>query len=222
MLVFGHRGAPGFPRHGENTIQSFNKALGAGADGIEFDIRRCGDGRIVIIHDETIDRTTNGKGRVSELSYDQLKTFDAGAGDRIPLLSDVLDQFGKRCVLNIEIKEPGLGSDLKDLVRAKGLEANVIVSAFDWLELESLSGSLPIALLASEPRDLIVRALDMGAVAIHPRRDIARPLLEPARRANLRVHVWTVNEPAEIAGFRDLNVDAIFSDFPERCTTPAS
>ncbi|HLH31441.1 MAG TPA: glycerophosphodiester phosphodiesterase family protein, partial [Terriglobia bacterium] len=94
MIIFGHRGAPGYPRKAENTIGSFRKALQLGAAGIEFDVRRCGDGRLVVIHDDTVDRTTNGKGRVANLNYDELSQLDAGSGERIPLLSDVLDEFG--------------------------------------------------------------------------------------------------------------------------------
>src|SRR5688572_18739420 len=133
MLIFGHRGAPGFPRRGENTIKSFNKALAAGADGIEFDIRRCADGRIVIIHDDTVDRTTNGKGFVAALAYRELAQLDAGEGETIPLLSEVLDRFGQKCILNIEIKDPGLGPDVRKLILDRRVTANTIVSAFDWL-----------------------------------------------------------------------------------------
>ena len=131
VIIFGHRGAPGYPRFGENTISSFNKALSCGATGLEFDVRRSRDGQIVIIHDETIDRTTNGSGRVADLTYEELKRFDAGAGDSIPLLSHVLDEFGPRCLLNIELKDPGLGADLKKMLLEKRLERHAIVSAFD-------------------------------------------------------------------------------------------
>src|ERR1700757_2576631 len=112
-MIYGHRGAPGYPRLAENTIGSFEKALQSGADGVEFDVRRCADGRIVVIHDETIDRTTNGKGRVAALTYDELRKFDAGFGEPIPLLTDVLDRFGGRCVLNIELKDCRIGEDVK-------------------------------------------------------------------------------------------------------------
>src|SRR5213078_4038508 len=98
MIIFGHRGAPGYPRRGENTVASFRKALQCGATGLEFDVRRCGDGRLVVIHDDTIDRTTNGSGRVAGLSYEQLRQFDASDGESIPLLADVLDQFGTQCL----------------------------------------------------------------------------------------------------------------------------
>ena len=113
MLIFGHRGAPGYPRRAENTCASFRKALRSGASGLEFDVRRCGDGRLVVLHDETIDRTTNGRGRVRSLNYANLRKYDAGFGSPVPLLADVLDEFGARCLLNIELKENGIAEDVK-------------------------------------------------------------------------------------------------------------
>lgn len=217
MIIFGHRGAPGFPRQGENTIASFNKALAAGAGGLEFDVRRCRDGKIIVIHDDTIDRTTSGRGRVADFTSEELGRLD------IPILSDVLDQFGSRCLLNIELKEPGLGGNVKNLVLERRLEQRVIVSAFQWTELESLAPAIPVAPLSSKAANLIETAHSLRAVAIHPRKDIAVPgLIAAAREAKLRVHVWTVNEPHEIAHFCDLGVDGIFTDFPERCMTSAS
>ena len=223
MIIFGHRGAPGYPRHGENTMASFRKALQAGATGLEFDVRRCGDGRLVVIHDETIDRTTNGRGRVADLSYPQLQQFDAGDGESIPLLADVLNQFGTQCVLNIELKDAGIATDVKTLVIEKGLDRQVIVSAFEWQDLRPLARDIPIALLGSRLENLIEAAREMGAVAIHPRHDlVTATLVAAAHQAKLRVHVWTVNNPAEMAHLWNLKVDGIFTDFPERCSTPAS
>lgn len=91
MKIFGHRGAPGFPRYGENTIRSFQKALDGGADGVEFDVRRSGDGTIVVIHDHTVDRTTNGTGNVADFTYGQLRKLDAGDGEPVPRLAEVLE-----------------------------------------------------------------------------------------------------------------------------------
>jgi glycerophosphoryl diester phosphodiesterase len=194
-----------------------------GATGLEFDVRRCGDGRIVVIHDDTIDRTTNGRGRVSDLSYDELRRFDAGSGEPIPLLSDVLDQFGACCLLNIELKEPGITPDVKRLVLERRLERHVIISSFEWRELASAVPEIPIALLSSKLENLISAAKDLHAAAIHPCKDVvSATLIDAAREARLQVNVWTVNEVAEISKFRGLGADGIFTDFPERCSTPAS
>jgi glycerophosphoryl diester phosphodiesterase len=234
--IFGHRGAPGFPRCGENTIKSLMKALASGATGLEFDVRRCGDGTLVVIHDETVDRTTNGKGRVRDFSYEQLKKVEAGVGEPVPRLSDVLDMFGGRCLLNVELKEKDLAADVKALLIERGIEADVFVSAFDrddndagstssWEDLRELEPEIPIALLATRSKisrlgtkKFIELASELGATAIHPEKsaDIGK-LVALARDARLRVHVWTVNERDEIARLRELGVDGIVSDFPERC-----
>jgi glycerophosphoryl diester phosphodiesterase len=223
VIIFGHRGAPGYPPSGENTISSFNKALNCGATGLEFDIRRSQDGQLVVIHDDTVERTTTGTGKVSDFTYEDLKRFDAGGGDCIPLLSDVLDQFGTRCLLNIELKDPGLGPAVKKMLLEKRLERHVIVSAFDWTQLTCLSPEVPIGLLTSKLENLINAAREYHATAIHPSKDLVTPtLITAAREARLRIYVWTVNAPDEIASFRTLGVDGIFTDFPERCSTPAS
>jgi glycerophosphoryl diester phosphodiesterase len=223
VIIFGHRGAPGYPRQAENTIASFKKALQYGANGVEFDVRRCADGRIVVVHDETIDRTTNGKGRVADLTYDQLRRFDAGFGEPIPLLTDVLDTFGTECLLNIELKDAGIMKQVKELVLQRNLERHVIVSSFDWQELAPALPEIPVALLSSKLHNLISAARELGATAIHPHKDIATPaVIQAAREANLQINVWTVNDSAEASAFRSMGVDGIFSDFPERCLTSAS
>jgi glycerophosphoryl diester phosphodiesterase len=221
VIIFGHRGAPGYPRRAENTIGSFRKALHGGATGLEFDVRRCADGRIVVIHDETIDRTTNGKGRVADLPYDQLRRFDAGGGESIPLLTEVLDEFGRQCLLNIELKDCGIAAQVKTLVLQRALHRQVIVSSFDWPELVPCLPEIPIAPLSSKLRNLISAAQELGATAIHPRKDIVTPaLIQAAHEASLRINVWTINEPAEASAFQNMHVDGIFSDFPE-CLTSA-
>jgi glycerophosphoryl diester phosphodiesterase len=222
VRIFGHRGAPGYPRQAENTIGSFKKALQSGADGVEFDVRRCADGNIVVIHDETIDRTTNGKGRVADLTYDQLRKFDAGFGEPIPLLTDVLDTLGGQCILNIELKDAGIADDVKALVLERNLQPYVIVSCFDWQELPPFLPQIPTALLGSKLRNLVSAACEIGATAIHPRKDITSPaLIKAAHDNNLQINVWTINDPAEASVFQDMGVDAIFSDYPERCLTSA-
>jgi glycerophosphoryl diester phosphodiesterase len=223
MIIFGHRGAPGYPRHGENTKTSFRKALQCGANGLEFDVRRCGDGRLVVIHDDTINRTTNGRGRVRDLSYDKLQRFDAGFGEPIPLLTDVLDEFGPQCLLNIELKDEGIAADVKKLVLERRLERHVLVSAFEWEELRVFPPEVPIALLASRLQNLLSRARELAASAIHPRKDLVTgTLITTAREAKLSIHVWTVNDVGEMSHFRGMAIDGIFTDFPDRCSTLAS
>jgi glycerophosphoryl diester phosphodiesterase len=200
-----------------------------------MDVRRCGDGTIVVIHDHTIDRTTNGRGRVRDFSWTQLQQFDAGHGEQIPRLADVLETFGRRCLLNIEIKESGLLAAIRQLIVELHVEDNILISSFDhddnekhassyWEELADPSSVTPVALICSRtklsrigPAALVTEAARLGAIAVHPQigSDWSR-LLPVVREAGLQVHVWTVNDARDIAQFRDLGVDGIFTDFPER------
>jgi glycerophosphoryl diester phosphodiesterase len=223
VLIFGHRGASGNSHYGENTIAAFGRALRHGAGGLEFDIRRCGDGQLVVIHDDTIDRTTTGKGAVASLTYDELRRFDAGFGEPIPLLSDVLDKFGGSCLLNIELKEPGLAGDLRELIQARELEDGVIVSCFEWNELAPFPPAVPVGLLTAQPAGEIVNAARrLRASAIHPRSDCVTPeLIATAHESGLKIYVWTVNDLSQLKLLRQLGVDGIFTDLPELCSTSA-
>lgn len=233
MRIFGHRGAPGFPRHGENTVYSFRQALARGAEGFEFDVRRCGDGTIVVVHDHTVDRTTSGAGPVADFTYEELLAFDAGYGETIPRLADVFAQFGSGVILNVELKERGLAEDVKNLIMEAQCFRNVIVSAFDiddndahsnsgWAELQVFAQEIPTALLATAAKisrlgigSFIDHAIRLGASAIHPQRTAPIEEIVPmARSAGLAVHVWTVNDSEEILRLQAMGVDAIFTDYP--------
>jgi glycerophosphoryl diester phosphodiesterase len=236
MEVFGHRGSPGFPRFAENTPTSFRKALESGAAGFELDVRRCADGTLVVVHDATIDRTTNGRGRVSDLSYNQLSGFDAGFGDPIPRLADILDAFGTRCTIHVELKEAGLAQMVATIVMQRDLASHVVLSAFDsddndetansnWNDLASVSSFISTALLATAKklqrvgyRSFVESAHRLGASGIHPPRNaVTTDLIAVARGAGLAVRVWTVNDSLEAVHLSEMGADAIFSDFPERC-----
>ena len=135
MLSIGHRGRPGKPRYGENTIFSFDMALRAGAKALKFDVRMTKDGQLIVIHDLDIARTTNGKGNVRAFTYEDLVQFNAGFGDRIPLLSEVLERYSVGVLLNIEIKESGIEKKVLDsiqsCVKLHPFAQKVMVSAFD-------------------------------------------------------------------------------------------
>jgi glycerophosphoryl diester phosphodiesterase len=234
--IYGHRGSPGFPRFGENTRTSFRKALAAGAAGFELDVRRCGDGTLVVVHDATIDRTTNGAGEVASLPYDQLARFDAGHGDSIPRLKDVLTEFAATCTIHVEIKESGLAMDVAEMVRQGGFVSTMIVSSFNnhdgenpsatgWDELASIRSIVPIALLStcrevrgSDSQAVIDAAIHHGAGALHLNKNsVDADIVSLARSQGILVRVWTVNSPEDALHFLDLGVDAIFTDFPEAC-----
>ena len=235
MLRIGHRGAPGCPRFGENTLLSFDKAISLDANAIELDVRRSKDGKLVVIHDSTIDRTTNGHGKVSELTYAELLEFNAGYGEHIPLLEAVLNKIGSLgCIINIELKESGLIDEVARLVLDSRSPA--IISAFDtddndedssssWQELEMWSKKVPTALLATRTKikklgagRFIEIAKEVGARAINTHKTAIFTMPGFVRRAHdngLTVNVWTVNSRLEVRILKFLGVDGIFSDRPE-------
>lgn len=240
MLKIGHRGAPGYPRRGENTVRSFWKAIWSGADAIEFDVRRSKDGRLVVIHDATIDRTTDGSGKVKDLLYNPHMVYcDAGFGEKIPTLDEVLWTFEQECFFHIKLKEQGLVSDVIDMIDLLELKNRVCLSAFDeddsdpesptsWKELrKARAAGIATAFLANYGKvfgaagyeHYIKVAVMMGARAIHPHASVikegGKEFIDMARNNGLLVNVWTVNKPSEIEDFRKLGVNGIISDFPE-------
>jgi glycerophosphoryl diester phosphodiesterase len=223
----GHRGACGHAP--ENTLLSMRKALEFGVDGFEFDIQLSKDGEAVVIHDDTLDRTTSGKGRVCDYTLAQLQRMDAGqgraAGETIPSLRDVLSLADKRCRLLIELKAENATAPVAALIReavAGGWSyEQLLVCAFDHpqlVEMRALNPAiLTCALLAGIPVSLAQVAEDAGAWAINPCiQHISKALVEDARKRNLRVITWTANHPVHIARARALGVDGIISDFPDR------
>lgn len=227
FLKIGHRGRPGNSRYGENTVLSFELAIRAGANAIEYDIRKTKDGKLAVTHDDAISHTTNGTGKVSDYTYEELLRFNAGYGERIPLLEDVVRQFHERVFQNIEIKETGIaGEVLKILSGVKGIETGILVSAFDWNELTvfATQEQIPTALLAEEENieklgeyGFILRALRHGASAINPSFTATTPsLIALAHKHDLNVYPWTVNEKSDIECMKYMGVDGIISDFVER------
>jgi len=128
MKVVAHRGAS--RTEPENTLRAVRKAFEVGADWVEVDVRVSRDGRFVVIHDETVDRTTDGSGRVSEMTFDELRKLDAGMGERIPSLEEVLDEAEGRGTLVLEVKVPGHEWRLMNLLRSLDAVDRVVVSSF--------------------------------------------------------------------------------------------
>lgn len=238
MLKIGHRGAPGHTGGvGENTIGSFRKALWSGADAIEFDVRRTKDGKLVVIHDATLDRTTNGKGKVADMDYYEFNHFDAGYGWGVPLLKDVFTHFEKTPLLFfIESKEKELVGDIIMLAAKFGLEQRIILLAFDsddcdrdsnssWKELAEARAVVPIGLLASVVKvavlgkgGFIEAAKNFRAMAVCTSAfGISEDLVKIAHEKDLVVYVYLLSEvePIFICGLlKTLGVDGIISDSP--------
>ena len=219
----GHRGAKG--HLAENTLESISLALEMGVDAIELDVHRCQTGELVVIHDFTLDRTTNGEGEIANRSLQELKELLVEDKYRIPLLNEVLDLIEGKCRINIELK--GLNTAeatcriIKDHI-AKGnwTYADFIVSSFQKNELFQVyktDPQIPIGVLSKAS---MVEAIELGkmlkAKAIHPSLGIiTRENIKTAHDAGFKVYVWTVNDRESIDRMKEFGVDGIMSDFPD-------
>lgn len=231
--IFAHRGASGDCP--ENTMPAFKKAIEDGADGIELDVQMTKDGRIVVIHDETLDRTTSLKGFVKDTAYDKIRTADAAGkwkdafkGVRIPLLSDVL-RFAERAdfLINIELKNSvfryeGMEEEVIKKVRYYGLEKRVIFSSFNHESLAVCHALAPEIERAVLTMDVLYRPerylAAIPASGYHPK------LGTPAVSAEVITHLakhqaalrpFTVNRPEDMKRLMKAGIDAIFTDYPK-------
>lgn len=217
FLVIGHRGAAGLEP--ENTLRSFARALELGVDAIELDVYAL-EGRIVVIHDDTLERTTSGRGRVDATPLAALRTLDAGKGERIPFLEEVLDLLAGRVAVNVELKGRGTARPVAGLV-ARRSETQFVVSSFDHRELaafRSTTRSVPVAPLfdRNHPRMFDI-ADELGAWSVNVSRRIASPaLIDAARSRGYGVLVYTVNDPAEAARLAQSGAKGVFTDYPDR------
>ncbi|MEZ4388954.1 MAG: glycerophosphodiester phosphodiesterase family protein [Candidatus Krumholzibacteriia bacterium] len=223
-VCIAHRGASG--QEPENTVRAFARALELGATWLEFDVHLVHD-RLLVIHDDTVDRTTNGSGPLSVLTLGELRALDAGEGERIPFLEEVLELAAGRARLNIELKGAGAAAAtvaaLQDAVASGAWRPEqVVLSSFDWAQLQEvrvLEPSLPVAPLEGKGAggEILEAASRLGAEAIHISRWSARArLVESAHQRGLAVRVFTVNQAWEYELLQRLGVDAFFTDFPLR------
>ncbi len=221
--IIAHRGANA--NAPENTMAAFQLAMDQGADGFELDVRLSGDGQVVVIHDGTVDRTTNGSGRVSEMSLKQLKSLDAGGGERIPALAEVLAKFGGNGLINIELKNfssifDGLPHKVAELIIHYKLVDSVIVSSFNpinFRRIRRLLPDVPIGLLTPPHQAKLWLWRLFKYDALHPHfSDVDEALVTAAHSCNRQVNVWTVDDHEEITRLAALNVDSIITNQPVR------
>ncbi len=231
-LILGHRGAKNYAP--ENTLAAFTLALEQGADGVELDAKLSMDGAVVVHHDATVDRTTNGHGKVAQLSLAQLRGLDAGSffsekyrGEKIPTLDEVFETIGKRAIINVELTNYSTPRDalvekVCELVRKHALQAHIIFSSFFPGNLKRAASLLP-----EVPRGLL--ALDgwKGAwarsfgfnfgdyYATHPYlTDVTHEQVKRVHRIQRKINVWTVNQEADFRRLIDWGVDGIITDDP--------
>ena len=232
-LVFAHRGASAHAP--ENTLAAFELALAQGAHGIELDVKLSADGEVVVFHDATLERTTNGQGKAALLNLAALRELDAGSffsdefrGEKIPTLAEVFETIGKRTIINVELKNyktpwDGLVDKVCELVQHFGLQDSVLFSSFLSSNLKRTRSLLP-----DTPRGLLALGGWMGwwsrsfgfnfgdYHALHPglgdttARQVAR-----VHRLNRRIIVWTVNRAEDMRKLFNWSVDGMVTDDPK-------
>lgn len=224
MLKIGHRGAKGYEP--ENTLVSFEKAIEMGADGIELDVHLSIDGHLIVIHDETIDRTTNGKGVLNQMTLAELKSFRINDKYTIPTLDEVLNLVNQRCFVNIELKNQDTAEKVVQLIECYISEKNwnnehFIVSSFDWNALQQvrfLNENIRIGVLTETDLDLAISfARFLKAEALHPDFQLlTNEYTAKIQQKGIQVFPWTVNEMDDIQRMKSFKVDGIITDFLDR------
>ncbi len=224
MLRIGHRGACGYEP--ENTLRSFNRAVQLHVDMIELDVHVCRSGEIVVIHDSKVDRTTNGTGYVADKTLDELRTLDAGKGERLPALQEVLDLINRKVKVNIELKGTGTAKPVFQLLEKHVKESgwsysDFLISSFNHDELQEfrrLSKEFSIGVLTKDiPTGFVEFVERIGAYSVNVCiESITKELVDDARRRGIKVFVWTVDSIDDIGRMKSLGVDGICSNYPDR------
>jgi glycerophosphoryl diester phosphodiesterase len=231
-LIYSHRGASAYAP--ENTLSAFRLAAELGADGIEFDVKVTRDGRVIVLHDQTLDRTTSGSGNFKNYDFDDLRKLDAGIkfpdkfrNERIPTLEEVFEAVGGRLSINIELTNYATpGDDLIEKIAAI-LEqvddhSKIMFSSFNWGNLKkarNLCPDIPCGLLAMPGiAGWFSRSFLAGNVpheAIHPYfSDVNVNYVTRIHQQGKKVNVWTINDPEEMLRLMRIGVDMIMTDDP--------
>ena len=226
ILNIAHRGAS--RTSPENTLAAFRAAIAAGATMCELDVQPTRDHALVVIHDDTVDRTTDGQGTVKEMTLAELKRLDAGirfdgAGrfEPIPTLDEVFAATAGRCALNIELKSGQVEKEVVALIRKWQALETSIVSSFDWgrlARMRELDIAVRIGVLGEKNvAQMFDIAARLSAYAIHPRFDlVTSELCNTAHARGLKVLVWTVDAPELMRLLIGCGVDGIMTNYPAR------
>jgi len=215
FTIIGHRGA--CAHEPENTLRSIRRALDDGADMIEIDVRLV-DGEIIVFHDDTLDRTTDGNGPVYARTFADLRALSAGRGERIPTLAEVLAHTGGLVPLNIEFKDAACVAPVCELIDSFPRE-DVLLSCFDWENLREarrLSSTVPLGVLTAEASEAaLVEADSLRAASLHPALACLTPgYVAKARKRSLPVLPFTVRTDADLEKVRACGADGCFADDP--------
>lgn len=232
-LIIAHRGASACAP--ENTLAAFERAFSLGADGIELDVTLTRDGVPVVIHDDTVDRTTNGTGAVAQMTLEEIQSLDAGRwcstefrGEKVPTLAEVLKTVGQRGIVNVELKGTNLKSDGLEAaairaVESAGMQERVILSSFNPIRLwraARINSSIERGLLYTDTLPIFLRRAWFRPLvrprALHPIHRMVKPgYVRRVREMGYKINTWTVDDPAEMKRLIGLGVNAIITKRPD-------
>jgi len=219
IKVLGHRGAPALEP--ENTLRSFKKAIELGVDQIELDVHFSKEGELMVIHDEKLNRTTNGKGFVKDFTLAELKKLDAGKGEEIPTLQEVIKLVRDKDVfLQVELKELNMEKHVLDLIQKNNFEEKVMIISFLHKELrkiKELNSRIKTGILIGRRFvDPLKRLREVKADAASMRHTlVSKRLVGKLHQNNIELTVWVVNELKDVRRMVDLGVDIIGTDKPD-------
>ncbi len=216
--VVGHRGASGLLP--ENTLAAFSRAIDLGVDAVECDVRLTADGRLIVMHDETVDRTTDGAGAVAEMDLAATRKLDAGGGQPPPTFDELLDVVAGRCELYCELKGEGTPAPAVEAVTARGMAADTMFVSFSFDRLAEARRLLPgarIGPIVSRPTDerldrLLAMRPEMASVDF---KNVSLALAEKVHDAGAALGVWTPNHPPQMRAMLALGADIITTDRPD-------
>lgn len=246
VLVFAHRGGGGL--YPENTLEAFEYSARMGVDVLELDLHATADGVLVVHHDQTVDRTTDGRGRISELTLAEVKKLDAGfpftsdggktfpfrgRGIQIPTLEEIFAALPEM-TFNVEPKQsaPSITQPLCEMIRARRMTDRIIVGSFRQTAIDEFRNACPEVATSATPTEVsqflalsktgVSESYTPAFQALQVPRSLGRlsvvdkTFVENAHRKNLKVHVWTINDEAEMRRLIELGVDGIMTDYPDR------
>jgi glycerophosphoryl diester phosphodiesterase len=217
IRIIGHRGAAG--EAPENTLGGFRRALEVGAAGVELDVHLTKDGRLAVIHDETLERTTSGRGRVKDFTLAELQKLNAGQGEHIPALEEVVELIRGRGLLLVELKKPDAAPVMLRLCRDRRLFADVLVISFWHPAIKAIKAEEPRlqtgVLMVGCPVDPVglAGAAQADALVLNYQY-VNRELVAAAQGQGLQVIAWNIDAPETLKRYLDLNLDAICTNRP--------
>ena len=232
VKIFAHRGASAYAP--ENTLEAFRLAMEQGADGIELDVQLTKDGELVVIHDETIDRVSNGKGAVRDYTQEELKSFSVSnhfeqyPDVKIPTLREVLELVKPgHMEINIELKTgifwyPEIEKKVLDLVKEEEMEDRIIYSSFNHYRVQKIKELAPEAETAYLIGDVMLNVAEYtkntGIKGLHPALFHVKmaDFLKEYKESGIALRVWTVNDKDQIRWLIDEGVDAVITNYPDR------